>query len=173
MKAFTCSPGCVRRKTTPAAVLRQCGAICAVRVRLPSIASLAALGMSALLWFAAAMAMAGAEPQEGEGGLPPVFETTACYQLVQETGRMIAWARWEVGAPEDKVVAYFDEDTPEWVVDLTNRWIADAYHWEITDEWAGELGEATASSRAEGLTTPETITIWLRRIARQCREQHA
>jgi hypothetical protein len=31
--------------------------------------------------------------------------------------------------------------------------------------------EGTGSSRADQLTTPQTIAIWLRRIARQCSEQ--
>lgn len=33
--------------------------------------------------------------------------------------------------------------------------------------------DRTASLRAEELTRHETIAVWLRRIARQCREQHA
>ena len=150
MKTLTCSPDSIRHTTVLHAI--------------------------ALLLLTLSMPIARAEPEEG-AALPPVFDTAACYQLVQETGRMIAWARWEVGAPEDKVVAHFDDGTPEWIVDLTNRWIADAYHWEATDDqvrqWAGELGDASVSPPAEGLTTPETIAIWLRRIAQQCREQHA
>lgn len=150
MKAFTCTRGSLRHTIVFRAI--------------------------ALLLLTISMPMARAQPEE-DPGLPPVFDMAACYLLVQETGRMIAWARWEVGAPEDKVVAHFEDDTPEWVVDLTNRWIADAYHWEVTDaqvrQWAGELGDASASSPLDGLTTPETIAIWLRRIAQQCREQHA
>ena len=181
MKALTCSTGGVRRETVPAAVLREFDATawrpiaCAKPRRLHSIASLAVLGVIALTSLAVLMPMACAAPEEGDDGTPQVFDTAACYQLVQDTGRMIAWARWELGTPENNVVARFEDGTPEWMVDLTNRWIEDAYHWEVTNDqvrqWATELGDGTGSSRADELTTPQTIAIWLRRIARQCSEQ--
>lgn len=144
-------------------------------LHLRAIAGLA--GVLALISLAASIPMARAALEPSGDGVPQVFDTLACYQLVQDTGRMIAWARWEVGASEDRVVVQFEEHTPEWIVDLTNRWIADAYHWEVTDDqvrqWATELGDRTASLRAGELTRHQTIAVWLRRIARQCREQHA
>jgi hypothetical protein len=67
----------------------------------------------------------------------------------------------------------FEEQTPDWIIALTDRWMADAYHWEPTDDQVREaLGDDTAASRAEELTTPQTIAVWMRRIARTCREQH-
>jgi hypothetical protein len=177
MKAFTSSS--VGREIVPAAVFREFPS--AVRrsmastkpLRRPPIAGLAVPGVLAFILFAVLMPLARAVPNGSDDGMPRVFGTAACYQLVQGTGRMIAWVRWEVGASEDSVVAKFEEDTPAWIIDLTNRWIADAYHWEVTDDqvrqWAGELGDG-AWPRAEQLTTPQTIAIWLRRIARQCHE---
>ncbi len=144
--------------------------------RVALVATLVAAGIVALTLLAVLMPMARADSDESGADLPQLFDTAACYQLVQDTGRMIAWARWELGAPENAVVVRFQEDTPVWIVDLTNRWVEDAYHWEITDDqvrqWASELGERSASPPAGELTTSQTIAIWLRRIALQCHEQH-
>lgn len=115
---------------------------------------------------------AGAASEARDEAAPPVFDAAACYQLVSDTGRKIAWARWEIGAPEDNVVVRFDDDTPEWIVDLTQRWIEDAYHWQATDDQVRQLGAAGALSPSQELTTPQTIALWLRRIALQCSEQH-
>jgi hypothetical protein len=181
MKALTCSTGGARREAAPAAVFGEIDATVPRSIarakprRLSSIATGAVSSILALVFLAALMPMARAAPEERDDGTPEVLDAAACYQLVQDTGRMIAWARWELGAPESNVVVRFEDDTPEWIVDLTNRWIADAYHWEATDDqirqWTTELGEGTGSSRADQLTTPQTIAIWLRRIARQCSEQ--
>jgi hypothetical protein len=144
--------------------------------RLRSVSILALAGMTALALLAVLMPMARAAPDEGGEGTPQVFDTAACYQLVQDTGRMIAWARWELRAPQASVMVRFEDDTPEWIVDLTHRWIEDAYHWEATDDQirqlASEPGDGIGSSRADELTAPQTIAIWLRRIAQQCSEQH-
>jgi hypothetical protein len=141
-----------------------------------STAALALAALFALTFLAVLAPLARAASDESGMVAPPLFDTAACYQLVQDTGRMIAWARWELGAPENAVVVRFDDGTPEWIVDLTERWVEDAYHWEITDDqvrqWASELGEYAESSRADQLTTPQTIAVWLRRIALQCHEQH-
>jgi hypothetical protein len=104
---------------------------------------------------------------------PQEFDRGACYQLVRHEGRMIAWARWEERFSLEKTrAAQFAEDTPAWVVDLIQGWIADAYDWRATDEqiwqWAEELGNTENLPSAQRLTKHETIAIWLRRIARQC-----
>jgi hypothetical protein len=141
-----------------------------------SIRGLALAAAIAFTLLAILVPLARAGFDEGTDGAPEVFDRAACYQLVQETGRMIAWARWELGAPESAVSVRFEDDTPEWIVDLTKRWIEDAYHWQVTDDqvrrWAGELGERSGSAHVDELTTPQTIAIWLRRIATQCHEQH-
>ena len=124
------------------------------------------LRLLALLTCVGLMPCAGAAPAAADSMAPPVFDTGACYQLVNDTGRKIAWARWQLGAPEDNVVVRFDDDTPEWIVDLTRRWIEDAYHWRATDDQ-----ERQARGAGE-FTTPETMAMWLRRIARQCSELH-
>jgi hypothetical protein len=140
------------------------------------VAGLAAAGVIVLTLLAVLMPMARADSGQSGADLPELFDTAACYQLVQDTGRMIAWARWELGAPESAVLVRFQEDTPAWIVDLTNRWVEDAYHWEITDDqvkqWSSEVEDRTASPPAGELTTPQTIAIWLRRIALQCHELH-
>jgi hypothetical protein len=67
----------------------------------------------------------------------------------------------------------FEEETPDWIIALTDRWMADASHWQATDDQVGEaLGDDTATSRAEELTTPQTIAVRMRRIAGTCCEQH-
>ena len=38
----------------------------------------------------------------GHDGTPPEFNAVACYQLVQDAGRPIAWARWEKGLSVEK-----------------------------------------------------------------------
>jgi hypothetical protein len=148
MKALTCSTG-----SMPAQRMQCHGACAAV----------------ALLTFVALMPVAGAAPGTSDQMEPPVvFDAAACYQLVNETGRKIAWARWEARAPESNVVARFDDDTPEWIVELTQRWIEDAYHWQASDDQPRSSDGAGAAE----LTTRETIVLWLRRIARQCNELH-
>jgi hypothetical protein len=123
----------------------------------------------------AGVAHGAAAEEPNDGAAPQVFDAASCYQLVSETGLKIAWARWEVGAPEANVVARFDDETPEWIVDLTQRWIADAYHWQATEEqvrqWAQELGNP-APSHPDQLTPHQTMAIWLHRIARTCNELH-
>lgn len=182
MNALTCSSGGARREAAPAAVFGQDSyrtvwrsMACAKPRRRASFAIDVVAGLLTLMFLAVLIPTVRAAPEQDDDGVPEVFDTAACYQLVQDTGRMIAWARWELGAPEDRVVVRFDEDTPEWIVDLTNRWIADAYHWEVTEDqvqqWANDLGDGT-SSRTNELSAPQTIAIWLRRIARQCHEQH-
>ncbi len=177
MKAPLCTSTHGAREPIPAAVVEESEwrpTPAARPLHLRAIAGLA--GVLALMSPAASIPMARAAPEASDDGVPQAFDTAACYQLVQDTGRIIAWARWELGASEDKVVAQFEEGTPEWIVDLTDRWIADAYHWKVTDDqvqqWASELGDGAAWPRAEELTTPQTIAIWLRRIARQCHELH-
>jgi hypothetical protein len=100
----------------------------------------------------------------------------ACYQLVQDAGRMIAWARWEQGMAFETVrAAELRRNKPAWMIDLVQGWIADAYEWRATDEqvlqWARELGNAEDLPHADRLTVSETIAIWMRRIARQCAAQ--
>ena len=137
-----------------------------------AIQRFAALGAVASMLLAAPLATAFAAPDRC-AGLPQEFDAAACQQLVLDAGRMIAWVRWELGAPEQSVVMQFEEQTPDWIIALTDRWMADAYHWEPTDDQVREaLGDDTAASRAEALTTPQTISVWMRRIARTCREQH-
>lgn len=104
---------------------------------------------------------------------PANFSSIACYQLVQDVGRMIAWARWEEGFSLEKTrSAPFREGTPVWIVDMVNGWITDAYQWQPTDEqvlqWATELGDARNLPHAAQLDVHQTIAIWMRRIGRQC-----
>jgi hypothetical protein len=120
---------------------------------------------------------AAADPGHGSPPAPEAFDLMACYELVRNEGRMIAWARWELGYSLEKTRAgQFAEGTPVWVVDLVKAWIADAYSWQVTDEqvhqWAAELGNTADLPSASGLSRHETIAIWMRRIARQCATQH-
>jgi hypothetical protein len=121
--------------------------------------------------FLAPLAQAGSG--QGHGRTPETFNLVACYQLVQREGRMIAWARWEERFSEAKIrTGQFSEGTPAWIVELVQAWIADAYAWQATDEqvlqWATELGSAENVPNANGLTTHQTIAIWMRRISRHC-----
>ena len=110
---------------------------------------------------------------------PPVgeFNTVACYGLVGEAGRAIAWARWEKRLPLEKTrSAPFRANTPAWVVDLVQGWVDDAYAWRASDEqiqqWATELGSVDSLPSADALSVHETIAIWMRRIGRQCNERN-
>lgn len=115
-------------------------------------------------------------PGRSEPETPPPsahYSQSACFDLVGETGRMIAWARWEGRLSRDKALTVnFEEGTPDWIVTRVQDWIVDAYHWKATDEqvrqWAVELGSTQYLPRASQLTAHETIAIWLRRIARGC-----
>ncbi len=113
---------------------------------------------------------------------PPVqaqaLTALACYELVQDAGRMIAWARWEQGFSLEKTrSAPFPPNTPPWMVALVQEWITDAYQWQATDEqvlqWAAELGSVDNLPHAADLSKHETIAIWMRRIARQCTARSA
>ena len=120
-----------------------------------------------------ALPQAHADPGNALDRTPPNFNLAACYELVRHEGRMIAWARWEERFTLDKTrSAPVAEDTPAWVSELIQGWIADAYDWRATDEqiwqWADELGSTENLPSAQRLTKHQTIAIWLRRIARQC-----
>jgi len=129
-------------------------------------------GTILVLW-ALAMQSVRADPEGGATGIPPQFSTVACYELVQDAGRRIAWARWERRFPVEKTRSgAFPGDTPAWAVDLVGEWITDAYQWQVTDEqvyeWAAELGSVDNLPHADRLSVHETIAIWMRRIGRQC-----
>jgi len=99
----------------------------------------------AMLLCASAMQPVRADPEGGAAAIPRQFSTVACYELVQDAGRMIAWARWERQFPLEKTLSgRFPDGTPAWAVDLVGGWITDAYQWRVTDEqvyeWAAELG---------------------------------
>jgi hypothetical protein len=126
-----------------------------------------------LLLCAALVPIAHADPGEGRGPTPQTFNVLACYQLAQNEGRMVAWARWEKRFPlEQTRSGQFGEGTPTWIVERIQAWIDDAYSWQVTDEqvqqWAVELGNTQDLPRASGLTVHQTIAIWMRRISRQC-----
>jgi hypothetical protein len=111
---------------------------------------------------------------------PPDYTAAACYGLVQNAGRAIAWARWEKGLSLEKTrSAPFQASTPGWAIYLVKGWIDDAYQWRPTDEqirqWAAELGSVDDLPSAEALSVHEKIAIWMRRIGRQCdgRDVHA
>lgn len=104
------------------------------------------------------------------------FDIVACYGLVKQSGRAIAWARWEKGLSLEKTrAAPFATGTPVWVVDLVKAWIDDAYQWRPTDQqieqWAAELGSVDDLPGVDALSVHETIAIWMRRIGRQCGER--
>ena len=114
----------------------------------------------------------------GHDGTPPEFNAVACYQLVQDAGRPIAWARWEKGLSVEKTrSAKFRDDAPVWAIHLVQEWIADAYQWHASNEqirqWAAELGSVDDLPSAEELSVHETIAIWMRHIARRCGERDA
>jgi hypothetical protein len=129
------------------------------------------LGLATLVTGLGLSGHAQADPESPE--LPPTYTAPACRSLVLDTGRMIAWARWEKRYPLEKVrFDPYQDGTPSWVIQLVERWVVDAYEWKATDEqvlqWASELGNTQSLPRANQLTAHETIAIWMRRIARQC-----
>jgi hypothetical protein len=140
----------------------------------PILAACAIWGVVLLCYF---ILLAPAKAQS----LPDGAETltpAVCYDLVQDAGRMIAWARWERGFPLEKTrSAPFPPNTPPSIVALVQDWITDAYQWQPTDEqvlqWASELGNTDDLPSADQLSRHETIAIWMRRIARQCTARSA
>jgi hypothetical protein len=121
------------------------------------------------------LAPAKADPMPNHTG---ALTRGTCYELVQDAGRMIAWARWEQGFSLEKTrSAQFPPDTPPWMLSLVQDWITDAYQWQVTDEqvlqWAAELGNTDDLPPATQLSRHETIAIWIRRIARQCSARSA
>jgi hypothetical protein len=126
-----------------------------------------------LLLYWVMVAPAKADEMRGADYPQHQFTPAVCYALVQDAGRMIAWARWEQGFSLEKTrSAPFPEHTPSWMIDLVQDWITDAYQWQATDEqilqWASELGNVQNLPRANQLNSHETIAIWMRHIARQC-----
>jgi hypothetical protein len=142
-------------------------------VRLGPIVTACAVWGLVLLMYFLALSPAKADPIRADDRMPGQFTTLGCYQLVQDAGRMIAWARWEQGFTLEKTrSAQFPSNTPAWMLDLVHEWITDAYQWKATDDqvvqWASELGNAQHLPHADQLSVHETTAIWLRRIARQC-----
>jgi len=116
---------------------------------------------------------AAADPGRNQYQFPHTFERPVCYWVAQQVGRTIAWARWEQRYPEHKTRnAGLGQGTPQWVIEVVNDWIADAYAWQATDEqvraWAEELGDVSDVPRADQLSVYQTIAIWMRRIGRDC-----
>ena len=139
-----------------------------VRTR-PILTACAAWSVALLCYFILAAPAKAAQPPAQAQALTSL----ACYELVQDAGRMIAWARWEQGFSLEKTrAAPFPPNTPPWMVALVQEWITDAYQWQATDEqilqWAAELGNVDDLPHAADLSKHETIAIWMRRIARQC-----
>ncbi len=139
-----------------------------VRTR-PILTACAVWGV-VLLGYFLILAPAKADPLAGE---KHALTPAVCYELVQDAGRMIAWARWEKGFTLEKTrSAPFPANTPPWMVALVQDWITDAYQWQATDEqilqWASELGNVDDLPPAAQLSRHETIAIWMRHIARQC-----
>jgi hypothetical protein len=98
-----------------------------------------------------------------------------CYRMVQSSGRVIAWARWEQDLPIEQARSRSQrDDASRSQAELVENWVSDAYRWEVTDaqvrEWASELGSMENIPQADRLKTHEIIAIWLRRIARRCGE---
>ena len=119
--------------------------------------------------------LAHAAAERGHEAAPTEFSAAACYQLVRNTGRQIAWARWEQAFPVEKTrAAVLRDGSPSWAIDLQNQWISDAYQWHASDEqirqWAAELGSVDNLPRADDLSVHESIAIWMRRIGRECGE---
>lgn len=117
---------------------------------------------------------ATADPSYDSGPPPESFTLPACYQLARSEGRMIAWARWEQGFSLEKARSgQFAEGTPDWMIRIVDAWIVDAYSWRVTDDqiyqWAAELGNTDRLPSAQRVSRHETIAIWMRRIASQCR----
>ena len=131
------------------------------------------------LWLCALMAQAPRPAAaHGQHGVPQEFNPAACYGLVQDAGRHIAWARWEKGFSVEKTrLEVLREEGPSWASDLETDWIADAYEWHASDEqirqWAAELGSVDNLPSAEELSVHEAIAIWMRRIGRHCSERAA
>jgi hypothetical protein len=100
----------------------------------------------------------------------PVTKMAVCYARVNDTGRWIAFNRWEDNQPYVKL--QFQGAIPQWVKDLFEEWNKDAYSWEPTEEeiylWATELGNTENLPTVQQLTKHQKIAIWLRRIARGC-----
>jgi hypothetical protein len=153
-----------------------------VRTR-PILTACAVWGAALLCYFILLAPARGAElPPTMLAAQPPAqaqaLTAIACYELVQDAGRMIAWARWEQGFSLEKTrSAPFPPNTPPWMVALVQEWITDAYQWQATDEqvlqWAAELGSVENLPHAADLNKHETIAIWMRRIARQCTARSA
>ena len=144
-----------------------------VRTR-PILSACAVWGIVLACYFVL-LAPAKADPMPEHAG---AFTRGMCYELVQDAGRMIAWARWERGfSLEQARSAPFPSDTPPWMLTLVQDWITDAYQWQVTDEqvlqWAAELGNTDNLPPAAQLSSHETIAIWIRRIARQCSARSA
>jgi len=141
----------------------------------PIIGALLFWGLAVLLYV---LAMNSAHADSDHDQPPAYFTPVACYDLVQDVGRMIAWARWEQGLSLEKArSAEFRDGTPVWVKDLVQAWITDAYEWKVTQEqirqWAGELGNVDNLPQVIKLDVHQTIAIWMRRIARQCNSRQA
>jgi hypothetical protein len=139
-----------------------------VRTR-PILTACAVWGAVLLCYFILLAPAKAAPPPAAVHALTPAV----CYELVQDAGRMIAWARWEQGFSLEKTrSAPFPPNTPPWMLALVQDWITDAYQWQATDEqilqWASELGNVEDLPHATALSRHETIAIWMRRIARQC-----
>jgi len=122
--------------------------------------------------------LARAAAERGQEAAPMEFSVAACYQLVRNAGRQIAWARWEREFPVERTrAAVLREATTEWTIELEQKWISDAYEWRASDEqirqWAAELGSVEDLPSAEQLSVHESIAIWLRRIGRECGERVA
>jgi hypothetical protein len=99
----------------------------------------------------------------------------SCYELARDTGRQIAWARWERGiSREDIRTAKVAGHLPDATVARIKGWIEEAYSWSPDDkdiyQWAAELGLVEDLPTTATLTKHETIGIWMRRLARQCRD---
>jgi hypothetical protein len=139
-------------------------------VRTRPILTACAVWGAVLLCYIIMLAPAKADPVRGE---VHTLTPAVCHELVQDAGRMVAWARWEQGFSLEKTrSAPFPPNTPPWMVALVQDWITDAYQWQATDEqilqWASELGNVEDLPHAAQLSRHETIAIWMRRIARQC-----
>jgi hypothetical protein len=123
----------------------------------------------------ASLSAAGGPARAQDAGLqsPARVDRRACYRMVQEAGRWVAWARWEEHLPIDVARSRSPSNSePEPQARLVDAWIDDAYRWHVTDaqvqEWAAELGHAGSVPHADELSVHETIAIWLRRVARGC-----
>jgi hypothetical protein len=128
-----------------------------------------------LLWVSACAWAAGVDAEGMQDSPPQRVNRIACYRMVQSSGRMIAWARWEQDLPIEQARSRSQRDAaPRSQAELVDTWVSDAYRWKVTDEqvreWASELGSGGNVPPADRLSTHEIIAIWLRRIARRCAE---